>query len=215
MSIIDYSDKSFVVIGANTILWESLAELGGLYNARLKVGTEPTKGWVFSKKKLSNVQMLLNSTTNNSSVSVKKNTGNAGGALATVNANDNTNTNTNTTPVATGGTPNFPIPVNQQRKYISTTLYRDIITEIREVLGKDGETHTTEDVLQTIDRFTTRLMSKAMTLDEWRTQKEEPSLYPKATVATTFAKPVKSVKKQVNKKNTSDTDSDSTDSEDV
>jgi len=57
-SIVDYSDRSVAVINAPSVIWEKLANLGGLYNAKLK---EYGKGWIFSKKKVMQVSALLNS----------------------------------------------------------------------------------------------------------------------------------------------------------
>lgn len=56
VEIIDYSEKAFAVVGEGTkILKEELKELGGKFNFRLKCGA----GWIFSKKKLDEVQLLI------------------------------------------------------------------------------------------------------------------------------------------------------------
>lgn len=56
MKIIPYSDKSFAVIGEQTILYrDELMELGGTYNPNLKCG----KGWIFSNKHTDEVKNFL------------------------------------------------------------------------------------------------------------------------------------------------------------
>ena len=46
--IIDYSEKSIAVIGDTKNIKESLKEIGGVFNPRLRCGA----GWIFSKKKI-------------------------------------------------------------------------------------------------------------------------------------------------------------------
>lgn len=53
--IVDYSEKAFAVIGEFSPLYDSLINLGGNYNSRLKCG----KGIIFSKKRLDDVRELL------------------------------------------------------------------------------------------------------------------------------------------------------------
>ena len=55
--IIDYSEKSIAVIGDTKNIKESLKEIGGVFNPRLKCGS----GWIFSKKKMAVLAELLGS----------------------------------------------------------------------------------------------------------------------------------------------------------
>jgi hypothetical protein len=58
IEIIDYTERSFAVIGEDTKLYkEQLKTLGGRYNASLKCGA----GWIFSKKALDSVQDFVDS----------------------------------------------------------------------------------------------------------------------------------------------------------
>ena len=54
-SIIDYSNKAIAVIGDTKSVKDKLKELGGRFNPRLSCGA----GWIFSKKKESDVRMAL------------------------------------------------------------------------------------------------------------------------------------------------------------
>ena len=56
ITIINYSDLSFALVGKETIdIKDKLKELGGKYNSRLKCGA----GWIFSKKKLNEVKLAM------------------------------------------------------------------------------------------------------------------------------------------------------------
>ena len=55
LKIIDYSEKSFVVIGDTKPIKEKLKELGGRFNSRLTCGA----GWVFSKTRIEVVKIEL------------------------------------------------------------------------------------------------------------------------------------------------------------
>ncbi len=55
IQLIDYSEKSFAVIGDTKPIKDLLHDLGGSINYRLKCGT----GWIFSKKKLEEVKGRL------------------------------------------------------------------------------------------------------------------------------------------------------------
>lgn len=55
INIIDYSDKAIAVIGETKPLKDLLKSLGGSFNPRLSCGC----GWIFSKKKLEEVQTAL------------------------------------------------------------------------------------------------------------------------------------------------------------
>ena len=46
--IIDYSEKSIAVVGDTKDIKDSLKEIGGAFNPRLRCGA----GWIFSKKKM-------------------------------------------------------------------------------------------------------------------------------------------------------------------
>ena len=59
MEIIDYSEKSIVVIGDTKDIKEQLKELGGRYNPNLTVDGEKIKGWIFSKRKEEEVRNLI------------------------------------------------------------------------------------------------------------------------------------------------------------
>ena len=53
--IIDYSEKSVAVVGDTKNIKESLKEIGGVFNPRLRCGA----GWIFSKKKMAELEQLL------------------------------------------------------------------------------------------------------------------------------------------------------------
>ena len=55
LKIVDYSEKSFVVIGDTKPIKEKLKELGGRFNSRLTCGA----GWVFSKTRIEVVKTEL------------------------------------------------------------------------------------------------------------------------------------------------------------
>lgn len=57
IQIVDYNEKSFAVIGEGTkAIKDKLKAIGGAWNNFLKCGP----GWIFSKKHLSKVQLLIN-----------------------------------------------------------------------------------------------------------------------------------------------------------
>lgn len=55
LEIIDYSEKSFAIIGDTKPIKETLKQLGGCFNGRLSCGA----GWIFSKTKLNIVKQTL------------------------------------------------------------------------------------------------------------------------------------------------------------
>ena len=55
LKIVDYSEKSFVIIGDTKPIKEKLKELGGRFNSRLTCGA----GWVFSKTRTEIVKLAL------------------------------------------------------------------------------------------------------------------------------------------------------------
>lgn len=55
LSIIDYSEKAIAVTGDTKSIKDVLKQLGGRFNAKLSCGA----GWIFSKKKESDVRMAL------------------------------------------------------------------------------------------------------------------------------------------------------------
>ncbi len=55
VQVIEYSEKAIAVIGDTKSIKEKLAAIGGKYNRFLKCG----EGWIFSKKKLPELQALL------------------------------------------------------------------------------------------------------------------------------------------------------------
>ena len=55
--IIDYSEKSIAVIGDTKDIKDSLKEIGGVFNPRLRCGA----GWIFSKKKMAELTEILGS----------------------------------------------------------------------------------------------------------------------------------------------------------
>lgn len=57
--IIDYSEKSFAVVGDTRAIKDELKRLGGRFNARLTCGA----GWIFSKSKQDEVKALLTPST--------------------------------------------------------------------------------------------------------------------------------------------------------
>lgn len=54
--ILDYSDKSFAVVGDTKSIKDDLKRLGGRFNFRLSCGA----GWIFPKSKMDDVKALLN-----------------------------------------------------------------------------------------------------------------------------------------------------------
>lgn len=56
VEIIDYSEKSFAVVGNTKEIKDDLKRLGGRFNFRLTCGA----GWIFSKSKLEEVKQYLN-----------------------------------------------------------------------------------------------------------------------------------------------------------
>lgn len=54
--IVDYSDKSFAVVGDTKSIKDELKRLGGRFNFRLSCGA----GWIFPKTKMDDVKALLN-----------------------------------------------------------------------------------------------------------------------------------------------------------
>lgn len=54
--IVDYSDKSFAVVGDTKNIKDDLKRLGGRFNFRLSCGA----GWIFPKTKMDDVKALLN-----------------------------------------------------------------------------------------------------------------------------------------------------------
>lgn len=57
IEIIDYSEKSVAVVGDTKDIKDSLKEIGGVFNPRLRCGA----GWIFSKKKTEELAELLGS----------------------------------------------------------------------------------------------------------------------------------------------------------
>lgn len=62
IQILKYTEKSFVVVGDTKDIKEQLKLFGGKWNMFLKhpETKEPLKGWVFSHKKLKDIEQLLN-----------------------------------------------------------------------------------------------------------------------------------------------------------
>lgn len=56
LTLVDYSEKAFAIIGNTKPISETLKELGGRFNFRLSCGP----GWIFSKTKLDAVKQQLN-----------------------------------------------------------------------------------------------------------------------------------------------------------
>lgn len=59
ITIIEYSERSIAVFGNTKPLKHKLAELHGSFNKYLKYQNEPTPGWIFSKKRESQVRQLI------------------------------------------------------------------------------------------------------------------------------------------------------------
>ena len=55
IEIVDYSEKSFAVIGETKAIKDTLKQLGGRFNPRLTCGA----GWIFSKTKLEDVKRVI------------------------------------------------------------------------------------------------------------------------------------------------------------
>lgn len=58
LEVIDYSEKSFAIIGDTKPIKETLKQLGGCFNGRLSCGA----GWIFAKTKLETVKQTLSIT---------------------------------------------------------------------------------------------------------------------------------------------------------
>lgn len=56
LELIDYSEKAFAIIGDTKPIKETLSDLGGSFNSRLKCGP----GWIFSKARMDTVKQTLN-----------------------------------------------------------------------------------------------------------------------------------------------------------
>ena len=56
LELIDYSEKSFAIIGDTKPIKKTLSDLGGSFNGRLSCGP----GWIFSKSRINNVKQALN-----------------------------------------------------------------------------------------------------------------------------------------------------------
>lgn len=56
LELIDYSEKSFAIIGETKPLKEKMSKLGGSFNGRLSCGP----GWIFPKSKINTVKQTLN-----------------------------------------------------------------------------------------------------------------------------------------------------------
>jgi len=59
-TIIDYTDKSFAVIGDTKSIKDELKQFGGIYNTNLTINGNKTSGWIFSKKHLEKITDFLN-----------------------------------------------------------------------------------------------------------------------------------------------------------
>jgi len=70
VSIVDYSPKSFAVIGDTKGVKDELKDLGGRYNPNLNINDEKKPGWIFAKKHLESVRSVLGMTTDDDSESV-------------------------------------------------------------------------------------------------------------------------------------------------
>lgn len=60
VKLIEYSEKSFAIIGDTKPIKETLKNLGGSFNFRLHVDGDTVAGWIFSNKKKDNVKRVLN-----------------------------------------------------------------------------------------------------------------------------------------------------------
>lgn len=59
LQMVDYSDKSFAVIGNTKPFSSQMKELGGRFNRYLKVNNEQVPGWIFSKTRQEEVAAFL------------------------------------------------------------------------------------------------------------------------------------------------------------
>lgn len=55
LNYIDYSEKSFAIVGNTKEIKSQLKKLGGKYNPKLKCGA----GWIFSKRREEKVRQSL------------------------------------------------------------------------------------------------------------------------------------------------------------
>lgn len=162
MSIVDYSEKSFVVVGAPSQLWESLAEMGGLFNTKLKNiddGKGRGWGWVFSNKKLTTLRTFL---------------GNPQLSYTTIATTSKTPVKTKTlastvdTSSAKTAVSDFPVPDKTMRKYISLMGYGTAYKEMTEEFGDDpNEMQSTDTIMMTPDRFNKQIQENTKTLKDW------------------------------------------------
>jgi len=209
MSIVDYSDKSFVVVGAPSEIWESLADIGGLFNTKLKnLGNGQTRGWVFSKKKTSAVTALLRYPLIRSSTTVSK-TDSPAVATATTTASKKTPSPSD----------DFPVPDKSIRKYVSLLGYGESLNEFKESFGADsGEEHTTQTVLFMLDRFNKHMIENAKTFKEWgeeTTLAKKPAFVASQPAVQANSAAVTPVSSMPNNNSTAvETDDDETDDDD-
>ena len=57
LTILEYSEKSFVLLGDTKQYKDEIKELGGRWNSNLDLGAEGlTKGWIFSNKNLDKIK---------------------------------------------------------------------------------------------------------------------------------------------------------------
>lgn len=59
MEIVDYSDKSFAVIGDTKEFKDVLKEAGGRFNKNLTIDEKTVAGWIFSNSKREDVEKIL------------------------------------------------------------------------------------------------------------------------------------------------------------
>lgn len=60
IEIVDYSERAIAVFGETKPIKDILHELGGSFNNRLKYNDETKPGWIFSKKRESELRRVLN-----------------------------------------------------------------------------------------------------------------------------------------------------------
>lgn len=163
MSILDYSEKSFVVVGAPSHLWESLAELGGLFNTKLKNiddGKGRGWGWVFSNKKLDTVTTFLGLRQHQQPTQPH--------ATAATTATKAPMKPKSPAVTTTATTSDFPVPDKTRRKYISLLGYGTAYKEMTETFGNDPtELQSTTTIMITLDRFNKQIYENAKTFKEW------------------------------------------------
>ncbi len=153
LSIIDYSEKSFAVLGDTKPYKDYLKNLGGRYNKNLKINDESECGWIFSKKRFNEVENFIsqlpsikpNPNLNTPKVSIVNITPKT---FTIPNKNTNKNTNLNT---------NLNKTINKNTQRVSFEIFLPVIGMIvtisgdfPAIFGKVVKTETTDNITDVV-----------------------------------------------------------------